>query len=128
MLVNITNDKFTLNHQSSDILTNAQLKVNGDALKISDFKNAENEISADIPCALICPTDFYAIKLLPIAKKHKSGIIGFDNLRLIDELDLGLDSVAYDIKQTAETAVNFIANETTADCKIEHTIIKRGSV
>ena len=43
MLVNITNDKFTLNHQSSDILTNAQLKVNGDALKISDFKNAENE-------------------------------------------------------------------------------------
>lgn len=43
MLVNISNDKFTLNNRSADILTNAELKVNGNTLKISDFKNTENE-------------------------------------------------------------------------------------
>ena len=42
MLVNITNDKFTLKHNDSDVLTNAVLKINGNALKISEFKNEDN--------------------------------------------------------------------------------------
>ena len=95
---------------------------------VINSENAEKEISENISCAFICPTDIYAIKLLPIAKKHKVGIIGFDNLRLIDELNLKLDSVAYDVQLTAETAVNYIVNEISADKLIPHKIIKRGSV
>ena len=64
----------------------------------------------DNKCALICPTDIYAIKLLPVARKHRAGIMGFDNIRLIDELNLILDSVSYDIPLTAKTAVDHIIN------------------
>ncbi|MBR6627818.1 MAG: hypothetical protein IKL04_07575, partial [Lachnospiraceae bacterium] len=79
-------------------------------------------------CAFICPTDIYAIKLLHIAKKHGAGIIGFDNIRLIDELGLILDSVSYDVALTAKTAVDHIVNSTPVLDYIPHEIIKRGSI
>ena len=34
-------------------------------------QNAEKEISKAFPCAIICPTDIYAIRLLNIAQKFR---------------------------------------------------------
>lgn len=95
---------------------------------ITDLRNAENELEEATPCAFVCPTDIYAIKLLSSAKQHKAGIIGFDNIRLIDELGLILDSVSYDVPLTAKAAVNYIINCIPIQDYIPHKIIKRGSI
>lgn len=98
------------------------------AYSITDLTNAESQLTTKVRCALICPTDIYAIKLLPIAQKHNAGIVGFDNIRLIDELGLCLDSVAYDVPLTAKIAVDHIVNGTPVSDHIPHQMIKRGSV
>ena len=95
---------------------------------ITDMDHVEKELSINNSCALVCPTDIYAIKLLRVTQKYKAGIIGFDNLRLIDELELQLDSISYDIALTAQKAVNYIVNKTPITDSIPHKIIKRGSV
>ena len=95
---------------------------------ITDMDHVEKELSINNSCALVCPTDIYAIKLLRVTQKYKAGIIGFDNLRLIDELELQLDSISYDIALTAQKAVNNIVNKTPITDSIPHKIIKRGSV
>ena len=94
---------------------------------ITDMDHVEKELSINNSCALVCPTDIYAIKLLRVTQKYKAGIIGFDNLRLIDELELQLDSISYDIALTAQKAVNYIVNKTPITDSIPHKIIKRGS-
>lgn len=86
--------------------------------------------------AFICPTDTYAIRLMDIAKKCGMGIIGFDNISVIEELHLGLDSVAYDVQETANLVTEYIMeagsrNEENHNCHrriIAHRIVKRGSV
>ena len=95
---------------------------------ITDMDHVEKELSINNSCALVCPTDIYASKLLRVTQKYKAGIIGFDNLRLIDELELQLDSISYDIALTAQKAVNYIVNKTPITDSIPHKIIKRGSV
>ncbi len=95
---------------------------------ITDLLNAKKELEEHVKCALICPTDIYAIKLLPIANKHGAGIIGFDNIRLIDELGLKLDSVSYDVKLAAQTAVDHIVNGKTIPGAIPYQLIQRGSI
>ena len=95
---------------------------------VTDLAHAESQLTANQRCAFICPTDIYAIKLLPTAQKHQCGIVGFDNIRLIDELDLVLDSVSYDIPLTAKVAVENIVNGAPVSGHIPHQIIKRGSV
>ncbi len=95
---------------------------------ITNLQNAESELKSDKPCALICPTDIYALKLLDTAKKHNAGIIGFDNIRLIDELNLKLDSVSYDFKSTAELMIDYIVNGKTDINPINHSIVIRGSL
>lgn len=100
----------------------------GIAYSITNLTDAESQIDSNERCAFICPTDIYAIKLLPIVKKHGAGIIGFDNVRLIDELGLVLDSVSYDVALTAKTAVDHIVNGAPVRDYIPHKIIKRGSI
>ena len=95
---------------------------------VSSLEHVEKEIDSHVSCALICPPDIYALKLLPTARKHNAGIIGFDNVRIIDELDLKLDSVAYDIQSTAKIAVDYIVTEKSINDPISYQIIKRGSV
>ncbi|MBQ8748562.1 MAG: LacI family DNA-binding transcriptional regulator [Oscillospiraceae bacterium] len=95
---------------------------------VTDLFNGEKELQAHIPCAIICPTDIYAIKLLPIAQRHGAGIIGFDNIRLIDDLGLILDSVSYDVPLTAKTAVEHIVNGVPIQDSIPHQVMRRGSV
>ncbi len=95
---------------------------------ISTINKAEKHITESKKCAIICPTDIYAVKLLSLAKKHNAGIIGFDNIKLIDELDLKLDSVSYDIATTAKNSIDHILGKEKDDTVIAHKIIKRGSI
>lgn len=90
-----------------------------DALDMTDI-NPED--------AFICPTDIYAVRLYEKAKSIGAGIIGFDNITFIDELGLKLDSVAYDVKATAESITEYIINGIPISSPIKHWIIKRGSV
>ncbi len=106
-----------------EVCTKANIRYN----VINPFE-ALHELEADVPCALICPTDIYAIKLLNIAQKHKVGIIGFDNIHLIDELGLILDSVSYDVSLTAKMAVDRIVEGIPIQDSIPYQIIKRGSI
>ena len=95
---------------------------------VTDLSKAESRLDRNKRCAFICPTDIYAIQLLPVAQKHSAGIVGFDNLRLIDQLGLSLDSVAYDVPLTAKVAVGHIVNNTPILDYIPHQIVKRGSI
>ncbi len=102
-------------------------KLNTD-YTITDLITAEDEIRNSSSCAVICPTDIYAIKLLSTAQRHKAGIIGFDNIPLIDELGVNLDSVKYDVNLTAQMAVEYIIDGTSIEKPISHSIVERGSI
>lgn len=81
-------------------------------------------------CAFVCPSDFYALRLLSNARKNGAGIIGFDNVSVIDTLGLPLDSVSYDIAATAKAAMRLICedHEKISEITIGHNIISRGSL
>jgi len=95
---------------------------------VTELSDVEQELTADKRCAIVCPTDIYAVKLIALAQKYKAGIIGFDNIRLIDELGLKLDSVSYDVSLTAKSIVDYIVNGALANDFIPHQIIGRGSI
>lgn len=122
----VQRNTFAQTERLDSFSTNCE-KVNMDFV-ITDMDHVEKELSINNSCALVCPTDIYAIKLFRTAQKYYAGIIGFDNLRLIDELELQLDSISYDIALTAQKAVNYIVNKTPITDSIPHKIIKRGSV
>lgn len=94
---------------------------------ITNIENAETHIK-NKEDAIICPTDIYAIKLLPVAKKYNAGIIGFDNIHIIDEIDLKLDSVSYDICTAAKIITDYIINKKEEISVVSHKIINRGSL
>lgn len=96
--------------------------------EITDIIHAEDILKKYSSTALICPTDIYAIRLLDIAKKYKAGIIGFDNIRLIDQLNLKLDSVSYDVESAAKSMIDYIVNGKTDIKPISHSIVLRGSL
>ena len=100
-------------------------------------QSAGLHVSVDeIESAFICSTDTYAIRLMDAAQKCGMGIIGFDNISMINELHLCLDSVAYDVQETAKLAAEYImgavdrkAENGSSDRRIvAHRIVKRGSV
>jgi len=95
---------------------------------ITSLQNASKELHKGKRNAFICPTDIYAVKLLPVANQYQSGIIGFDNIRLIDELSLCLDSIAYDIEATAKAATDYIIEGKAIPPFIKHKLICRGSI
>lgn len=101
-----------------------ELKVN---YVISNFENAQMHIK-NKQDAIICPTDIYAIRLLPITKKYNAGIIGFDNIRIIDEIDIKLDSVSYDISTAARAITDYIIDKEEEISIVSHQIINRGSL
>ncbi|MBQ8207631.1 MAG: LacI family DNA-binding transcriptional regulator [Ruminiclostridium sp.] len=91
------------------------------------------EIAADCSKndAFICSSDLYALRLLNLAESKGAGIIGFDNVSAIDTIGLGLDSVSYDIKMTAEKVMSLVCGgkkEESSEIIIKHNIISRGSL
>lgn len=78
--------------------------------------------------ALICACDIYAMRLFNEAKSRGVGIIGFDNIRTIEETFVSLDSISQDMEATAKNAVDFLLHSKEPVGYIKHTIIRRGSV
>jgi len=95
---------------------------------ITDLAGAEAALLPHRRNAFVCPSDILAIQLLRTAQTHQAGIIGFDNICLIDTLGLKLDSVSYDLQLTAERTVEYILNQTPLDTPIPHRIVQRGSI
>ncbi len=100
----------------------------GSTYAITDLQHAEEALDPKRTNAYVCPTDIYAIKLLLFAKKHQAGIVGFDNNRLIDEWDLRLDSVSYNIETTAKALLDYIIDGNVRSMPIPHKLICRGSI
>ena len=101
---------------------------NGLDFTVADITRVADLILPDSKTAVVCAADIYALRLFGTAKKAGAGIIGFDNIRFIDELNFPLDSVAYDIPQAAESLVNYIIGGKKITAPIKHKIITRGSV
>ena len=95
---------------------------------ITDIAHVENAIPADKKTALICPTDVYAVRLLDMARNRGVGIIGFDNIRLLDQMNIKLDSVSYDMKAAAKAVVDYIVDGKPIHGVINHHIVERGSI
>ncbi len=106
----------------------ASVQVHGKEYAISDMLSAMIHIDVSKKNALICPTDIYALKLYSIAAQQKIGVIGFDNLRIIDELNLRLDSVNYDVLSAARSITDYITDGKEIGGYISHKLIKRGSI
>ena len=94
---------------------------------VTDIKNIECKTLKD-DTAIICSSDIYAIKLRSLVNNCNAGIIGFDNIDLIDILNLGIDSVSYNTEMTASAVVDYIINNNTDIPEINYKIIKRGSI
>lgn len=92
---------------------------------ITDVRTAISAIMPGSRTALICPTDIYAICLYTAAKEKGAGIIGFDNTRLIDWLNIPLDSVSYDVAATARTVVSYIIDGQDSNTRQRNLILIR---
>lgn len=103
-------------------------KAEGLDFVITDIAHVEDAIPADKKTALICPTDVYAVRLLDMARNRGLGIIGFDNIRLLDQMNIKLDSVSYDMKAAARAVVDYVADGKSIQDVINHHIVERGSV
>ena len=95
---------------------------------VADISDAEQAIVPGKKNALICPTNVYALRLIQVAEKHHAGIVGFDNMLLIDLLGIKLDSVSYDVDATAKAVVDYIIDNCELPVAIEHHIVERGSI
>ena len=106
----------------------AACRENGAEFAVSELPQAESLLVPGRKNAFVCPTDIYAIRLLNIAERYRAGIIGFDNIRLIDELHLTLDSVSYDIDQAAELLSRRIIDGEPVSVLVRHSLVVRGSI
>ncbi len=95
---------------------------------ITDSYSAVSQVEEGKKNAFICPADVYAVKLFVDAKNLGAGIIGFDNIKMLDEFNILIDSVSHDAFETARAVTNYIIDGRTFDGYIPHKIIKRGSL
>ena len=89
---------------------------------------SEADLSSKGKTALICSTDIYALRAFRAAKENGCGIIGFDDLRILDNAKIALDSVSQNTVATAKAAIDFLLYNKKPNAVIAHSIIKRGSV
>lgn len=102
--------------------------VHGKEHAVSDMLSAMIHVDVSKKNALICPDDVYALKLYNIAVQQKIGIVGFDDLKFVDELSLRLDSVSYDVYSAAKKITENIIEGKPINGYISHKLIKRGSI
>ncbi len=95
---------------------------------VTDISGAEKALRLGKKNAWICPSDILAVRLLQKAREKGVGLLGFDNIRLIDSMGLMLDSVSYDIGLTAKQVVDYIIDGAAIGQPIPHRIVKRGSI
>lgn len=94
-------------------------------LGIQEIQRKENLGSET---ALICAMDLYALQLWEFARRQGMGIIGFDNLKLLQSLEIPLDSVACNRKSVARGAVEGLLNGKPESLITDFRIISRGSI
>lgn len=95
---------------------------------VINITHAAQQSTAEKKSAFICTSDIYALKLMSAAQQRGLGIIGFDNLWLIETLDIQLDSVAYDVEKAAQSVVDFLIGQKEDFGIIKHEIVRRGSL
>lgn len=95
---------------------------------VTDIAGTEDALQPGKKNAWICPSDILAVRLLQKAQEKGVGLLGFDNIRLIDSMGLSLDSVSYDIGLTAKQVADHIIDGAPIDQPIPHRIVKRGSI
>jgi LacI family transcriptional regulator len=78
--------------------------------------------------AIICSTDYHALQIIRKNDGKTKGIIGFDNISILDLCGIKIDSVAYPIAHIAKNAVDIIINNSKKSAYVPHTIVKRGSI
>ena len=93
----------------------------------NNLQDVINFVNTQENCAIIFPSDYYALKLMNSLEKDIA-ILGFDNIYILNNCHIKLDSVAYDTNEIAKSAVEYILfNKEISDYK-DYKIIKRGSV
>ncbi len=95
---------------------------------ITDAYSAKMQLEEGKKNAFICPADIYAAKLFVDAKNSGAGLIGFDNIKMLDEFNIAIDSVAHDAFETARAVTSYIIDGRNFDGYISHKIVKRGSI
>ena len=83
-------------------------------------------------CAVLCPSDYYAIRVLNIMRDVcvvGLGVTGFDNCDILKKGNINIDSLAYNRSKLAETIYARLKGDVSDETiYIEHTIVSRGSM
>jgi len=83
-------------------------------------------------CAVLCPSDYYAIRVLNIIRDVRLvglGVTGFDNCDILKKGNINIDSLAYNRSTLAETIYARLKGDITDETSyIEHRIVARGSM
>ena len=72
--------------------------------------------------AVICSTDYYAFQVYFKAKNAK--IVGFDNLDVIKQYKLNIDSVGYSVSEIARSAIDIIVGKKSGNFTVAYKIIE----
>ena len=72
--------------------------------------------------AVICSTDYYAFQVYFKAKNTK--IVGFDNLDVIKQYKLNIDSVGYSVSEIARSAIDIIVGKKSGNYTVAYKIIE----
>lgn len=98
------------------------------------------KFTAEDKTAILCSSDSYALKVLNYLKDREIkvpeevGLMGFDNIDVLDYVEPSLATVAYPIKEMGQTAVDCLLQEIEDDEKepqqirLEHEIIEGESL
>ncbi len=73
--------------------------------------------------AILCSTDYYAMQVHSRSPKVK--VMGCDNLKILDKLNMPVDSIDYDTRRIAEEAFKLIESGEKRDILIPHRIYTR---
>lgn len=83
-------------------------------------------------CAVLCPSDAYAIRALNIIREVRLegvGVMGFDNCDILKKGNINIDSLAYNHATFAELIYARLKEEISDETEyVEHTIVSRGSM
>lgn len=93
---------------------------------VTDLSGIER--SARDEAAVICSTDYHALQVVRKRNGNTKGIIGFDNISILDLCDIQIDSVSYSVADIANYAVEIIVKASKQSAVAPHAIVKRGSI
>lgn len=77
--------------------------------------------------AILCSSDYYALRLAQQFGKTQ-GIMGFDDISVLKDFGVPLDSVAYDIAGLSRAVTDRLLGRQHDSFYVRHTLKKRGSI